>query len=316
MKFELEIIHWLQSIRSPLLDTLFEFFTLFGEEVVVIIVLGAVYWCINKKAGERLGITVFISLGLNSVLKFLIMRPRPFVVDDTIINLRPETSGGYSMPSGHSQTASTLTFGLYQFFKKKYLLIIAIVISTLVALSRMYIGVHYLSDVVVGVLLGIVITYVLYNWLRKKDDLTVINNFILILSVIALIFIFTINIIELNKTTFDSQLFYFNTEAIAKMLGTLVGFVIGIKLENKVVKFSNHNNLFKNILRLVLGLGIIMILRLGLKEIFKLLVNPENLVDDQLFLSILASFFDFLRYVIMVVVGIGLYPIIFKKINI
>ena len=315
MNFELEIIKWLQSYRTPFLDKLFELFTLFGEELVVIAILGGIYWSINKKIGERLGITVFISLGLNSILKAVFMRIRPFMVDSEVINLRPETSGGYSMPSGHTQSASTVFFGVYQFFKKRYLLIIAIVITSLVALSRMYIGVHYLTDVIAGALLGIIITYYLAKYLSKKEDLSKIYNIILIISSLALISLFSYNLIKLSGASFDSETFYFNTEALAKMIGTLVGFVLGVKFEKKYVNFSNHNNLIKNILRFALGIAVVMAFRIGLKEMFKLIIDPETLINDQMFLSIIASLLDFLRYVIMVMVGIGIYPLLFKKIN-
>ncbi len=316
MNFELEIIKWLQSFRTPFLDNLFEFFTIFGEELVVIAILGGIYWSINKRIGERLGITVFISLGLNSLLKAIFMRLRPFMVDTEITNLRPETSGGYSMPSGHTQSASTVFFGVYQFFKRKYLLIIAIIITALVAISRMYIGVHYLTDVLVGAFLGILITYYLAKYLSKKEDLSKIYNIILIISGVALVGLFVYNLISLSGTSFDSETFYFNTEALAKMIGTLAGFVLGVRFENKYVNFLNHNNLLKNILRFALGIAVVMAVRIGLKEIFTLIVNPEELIDNQMFLSILASFLDFLRYVIMVMVGIGIYPLLFKKINI
>lgn len=315
MAFEIAIIKWLQSIRNPFFDSMFEFFTLFGEELIVIAILGGVYWVINKRSGERLGITVFISLGLNSLLKLLIMRPRPFVNNDTIVNLRPETSGGYSMPSGHTQSASTVFFGLYQFFKKRTLLVLAIIITILVAISRMYIGVHYLSDVLVGGVLGIVITFFMYKWLNKKEDLSKIYLVILVLSAISLLAVLIYNFIKLDSSNFDAQTYYFNTEAIAKMLGTLIGFVIGVKFENKFVNFSNHKVLYKNIIRFILGVGVVFITRIILKEFFHLFVNPEALIDEK-FLSVLASIFDFLRYAIMVVVGIGIYPLLFKKINI
>ncbi|MDT8337371.1 MAG: phosphatase PAP2 family protein [Candidatus Izemoplasmatales bacterium] len=316
MEFELQIIRWLQSLRNGFLDTLFEFFTMFGEELIVIAVLGGIYWCVNKKVGERLGITVFISLGFNSLLKVVFMRLRPFMVDESIVNLRPETSGGYSMPSGHAQSASTVFFGVYQFFKKNYLLAIAIVVTTLVSISRMYIGVHYLSDVLAGSLLGIIITYLMYRLIGKREDLSLIYKFILILSLVSLVGFFIYNIVILNKDYFDSFQFYFNTEALAKMFGTLVGFVIGIKLEKKYVNFTNHDNLLKNAIRFVLGITVIFLTRLVLKELFHLIVNPDNLVYDQMFASILASFLDFIRYVIMVIVGLGLYPMLFKKIKI
>ena len=316
MTFEKEIIYWLQSLSSPFLDSLFQIFTMFGEEMVVIAVLGLIYWSINKKVGERLGITVFISLGLNSVLKFIFMRPRPFMVDESIVNLRPETAGGYSMPSGHAQSASTLFFGAYQFLKKRFLLIVAVIITVLVSISRMYIGVHYLSDVVVGSLLGILVTYFLYKWLGKKEDLSLLYKIIFISSIATLIVVFTYNAIKLNEETFNSELFYFNTESLAKMIGTLVGFVIGVKIENKYVNFTNHKNVLKNVIRFVLGVAVVMAARLGLKELFHLVINPENLVDNQIFLSIIASLLDFLRYVIIVIIGLGIYPTLFKKINI
>lgn len=316
MEFELQIIRWLQSIRNDFFDLIFEFFTLFGEELIVIAVLGGIYWCIDKRVGERLGISVFISLGINSLLKFLIMRPRPFMVDSTIENLRPETSGGFSMPSGHTQSAATLFFGVYQFFRRRYLFVIALVITILVAISRMYIGVHYFTDVLVGGLLGYIITLLMYKWIGKKENMDLLYRIILIISLVALVILFVYNIIILNNNYFDSAQFYFNTEALSKMIGTLVGFVVGIKFEKKIVNFSNHQNVMKNIIRFVLGIAVIMAIRLSFKAIFGLIINPDELVDDQMFLSILASFFDFLRYVIMVVVGIGIYPVIFKKIKI
>ncbi len=315
MAFEIEIIKWLQSIRNEFLDFLFEFFTMFGEELLVIAILGGVYWVVNKKVGERLGITVFISLGLNSFLKLVFLRPRPFQVDDSIVNLRPETSGSYSMPSGHTQSASTVFFGLYQFFKKKYLLIVAIVITTLVAISRMYIGVHYLSDVLVGALIGVIITYYMYRWLSKKEDLSKIYFVILVLSSLSLILVLVYYLFKGDSNNFDAQAYYFNTEAIAKMLGTLIGFVLGVKFENKFVNFKNHKDILKNVIRFALGVAIVFATRVVLKEVFHLVVNPENLVDQK-FLSVLASFLDFLRYAIMVLVGIGIYPMLFKKIKI
>lgn len=315
MVFEIEIIKWLQSIRNDFLDFLFEFFTMFGEELIVIAILGGVYWVVNKKAGERLGIIVFLSLGLNSVLKLIFMRPRPFQVDNSIVNLRPETSGSYSMPSGHTQSASTVFFGLYQFFKKRYLLILAIVITSLVALSRMYIGVHYLTDVLAGAAIGIVITYYMYKWLSKKEDLSKIYFVILVVSLLSLVFVLIYYLLKASDSGFDAQAYYFNTEAIAKMLGTLMGFVLGVKFENKYVNFSNHKDVLRNIIRFVLGVAIVFATRLILKEVFHLVVNPENLVDQK-FLSVLASFLDFLRYAIMVLIGIGIYPILFKKIKI
>ncbi|MDA3932606.1 MAG: phosphatase PAP2 family protein [Tenericutes bacterium] len=313
MTFELNIVKWLQENRNGFLDFLFEFFTLFGEEAIIIGVLGLVYWSINKEYGKRLAITIFISAGINSVLKVIIARPRPFLVDDTITNLRPETSSSYSMPSGHTQSAATTFFGLAYFFKKRYLFIFAIIITILVGISRMYIGVHYLSDVLVGGLLGIGIVYGLNYFINRMKKPELLYRLIGAFAFAFLIIFIVIEFVKAKSgTTFDGDLFYFNLETIAKMIGALVGFVVGIEIEQKYVNFENHKNLIRNIIRFVLGIAIVFIIRIVLKEFFSLILSTENL-SDQPGLSIIAIFLDFLRYFIMVVIGIGVYPLSFKK---
>jgi len=119
MSFEIEIILWLQSFRNGFLDALFEFFTMFGEELVIIAILGFVYWCFDKKSGEQIGITVFVSLALNSIIKVIVQRPRPYSVDSRIDRVREATSGGYSFPSGHTQGAASVFGSIAIWFRKR-----------------------------------------------------------------------------------------------------------------------------------------------------------------------------------------------------
>jgi len=312
MGFELEIIHWLQSLRNGLLDHFFEYATMLGEEVILILILGYVYWCHDKLIGEKIGFTVFISLAFNNLLKLIVMRQRPFVVDSTITNLRPETSDGFSFPSGHTQTAATYSFGLYYFIKKRWLLIVAIIITTLVAISRMYIGVHYLTDVLAGALIGIGIAFLVSKYYDKITYMKQIYLALLGLTLLAMVGILVYYYIQ-NTTNgvLDAPTYYEKGSAIIKQLGTISGFVVAILYEKKYVKFENHRILYKNIIRFVLGVGIILLLRLGLKALFGLIVNPENLTN-QGFQSVLAIILDYLRYFIMLFVGIGLYTKLFK----
>jgi membrane-associated phospholipid phosphatase len=314
MKFELELIRWLQEQRNGFFDFLFEFITLFGEELIIIGILGLVYWTINKEIGKRLAMTVFFSIGLNSVLKVMIGRLRPFQVDNTIVNLRPETSGSYAMPSGHTQSASTTFFGLAYFFKKRYLLISAIIITVLVGLSRMYIGVHYLTDVLVGGLLGLLMVYIFNYFLEQLKDP---HRLYRIIGLLALLVFVVFIIIEIIKTdVLIAGDFYHQLETMAKMIGAMVGFVIGIEIERKYVHFENHKNLNNNVLRFIIGIAIVFLLRVLLKEIFSLLIDSDQLTNQSYFIVILALFFDFIRYGFMVIVGIGIYPLLFKKLKI
>lgn len=317
MNFELDIIHWLEGIRTSVFNFFFEGVTMLGEEIVVILVLGVVYWCIDKKVGERLGLTLFVSLTVNSLLKVIVARPRPFVKDPSITPLRPQTAGGYSFPSGHTQSATTLSFGIYYFFKKKWLLIVSIIITLLIAISRMYLGVHYFTDVLVGGLLGFVFAYLAGKYLTDKVNYKKIYIYIIFFVVVALIVMMIINAIRaINPTNgFDAVSFYSAGADMAKMMAAIIGFVGGILFEKSKVNFENHNNFKKNVVRFVAGVGIILLIRIVLKAFFGIIVNPDNLVSGDEFKSSLALLFDFIRYFSMVFVGIAIYPMLFKKLN-
>ncbi|MDD4185001.1 MAG: phosphatase PAP2 family protein [Candidatus Izemoplasmatales bacterium] len=317
MVFELELIKWLQSFRSDLWDFFFQMWTIFGEELVIVGLMGFVYWCYDKKVGEALGITVFVSLVVNSIIKVIVQRPRPFLVDEAITNIRPQTAGGFSFPSGHTQGAATVFGGLAIWIRKRLFSIIVGVIIVMVALSRMYLGVHYLSDVVVGALLALGISYAFYWLLNKLENRTRLYIYLLfgagiIFLVLCFYFIMTV---EATATLTNAQNLYNTLEGVAKMMGAIFGFTIGVLFEHRKVAFSNHRVLWKNLIRFALGVGIVMGVRLGLKFVFGLIVDPEGLAEGELGLATLVVLFDFIRYGAMVLIGIGIYPLAFKRFN-
>jgi len=319
--FELELIKILQSIRSDFFDALFQFFTMFGEELVIIGILGFFYWIYNKKIGESMGISVFISLVLNSTMKTLFQRLRPFQVDSAIENVRPQTSGGYSFPSGHTQGAATVFSSVALFIKKKWMTITSGTIIFLVALSRMYIGVHYLSDVLVGAILGILISTLVFRYLHKNEDNSKIYRFIFLVSAMVLTAITIWHRVLLSNEIMvvghsDATSLFERLEDGYKMVGAMLGFLLGVTYEKKRVNFTHHRNIFKNIVRFGLGVLIVMAIRLGLSAFFDILVHPEELQMGQFFLAFIALVLDFIRYGVMVFIAIGVYPILFKKWNI
>ncbi|MDD3122943.1 MAG: phosphatase PAP2 family protein [Candidatus Izemoplasmatales bacterium] len=318
MAYELELIHWLQSFRNTVMDLFFQFWTLFGEELIIIAILGFLYWCYDKKVGEKVGITVFVSLVFNSIIKVLIMRPRPFVVDSTITNIRPSTAPGYAFPSGHTQGAATTFGSLAIWLKKKWVTIASIVIITFVAISRMYLGAHYLSDVVVGALLGIIIAYGFYIYSKKHEDSSEIYKLILIGSIVIFVlgYIYYLFTADATQSETNALVLYNNLEGVSKMIGAIVGFVVGLQFEQKIVRFSNHKIVWRNGLRFIGGILVVMAVRLILKAVFGLVIDPDNLAEGQLFQSSVAILFDFLRYFAMVFIGIGIYPLVFKEMNI
>ena len=316
MKFELEIIKWLQENRNGFTDFLFEFFTFFGEELVVIGILMFIYWSVNKDYGKRLAVVMFLSVAINRLLKVIISRPRPYLVDSSIENLRPETSGGSSMPSGHTQSASTTFFGVYYGFKRKYLLISAIIITILVGFSRLYLGVHYLTDVITGGLLGMALVYLLNNLLDRVKNIDFWYRIAAVIAFIGFLVFFIFYLIDANRgLVFDGRSFYLKMKSLGQAMAVLIAFVCGLEFERKYVRFTHHKDYKRNIIRFCLGIAIVLILYLGLKGLFRLFVNPETLTN-QMIPSIIAVLFDFIRYFIIVFVAIGLYPISFKKLSI
>ena len=110
----------------------------------------------NKKIGNLIWVNIAISTLLNQILKFIIQRPRP--TEFRIIDER-----GYSFPSGHSMISATfygfLIYLIYKNVKNKYLkyslIIMLVILILLIGTSRIYLGVHYTSDVLAGFLIAI-----------------------------------------------------------------------------------------------------------------------------------------------------------------
>ena len=323
MTFEIELIRWMQSLGNGFWDAFFTFWTFFGEETVIIALMGFLYWCWDKKSGEYVGLTVFASQVANSVLKLGFQRLRPFQVDSSIRNVRPSTATGFSFPSGHTQGAASVFGSVALWFRKRWLSIASAVVIVMVAISRMYLGAHFLTDVLVGGLLGIGIAFGIQFLLERVKDrqkvyFWMLGGTILLLGIMTLVMLLTV---EGTLEATDTAIYYDKLEGFYKMAGASFGFVFGIAYEKKKVGFANHRVWWKNAIRLGLGIGVVMAVRLGLSAVFDLLVNTDVASADNIlfagnfFPTTLGLFLDFLRYALMVFAGIGLVPLFFKKVN-
>lgn len=277
MEFELNIIRAIQSIANPFLDGLFQFITMFGEEAILIPLIAVIYWAFNKKMGEYIAYASLTSVLVNGAIKDIFKAKRP-IGEPGIRSLKVETATGYSFPSGHTQGTASFWGAIAIYLKKNYMYVVSSLIIILVAISRLYLGVHYPKDVLFGAIFGILtsfITYKLFNKVNNKISLY-FGTFIVFMPV----------------------LLYAHSADFIKGMGTFLGFALGIYVEKKYVNFSVEGKSANKILRVVIGLTILILLKVGLKAVF-----PNKLV------------FHFLRYFIIVFFGIGLYPAIFKKLK-
>lgn len=117
------------------------------------LLLPVIYWCLDKHLGARLGALFLGSVLLNFFLKDLFMLPRP--EGNQVRILYPESGGGYGFPSGHAQGNTTVWGYLMSRYPGRAFWALGLTIIFLVSLSRLYLGVHYPSDVVGGVALAV-----------------------------------------------------------------------------------------------------------------------------------------------------------------
>lgn len=145
------LILWLQSLGQGLYGPM-AFFTFLGTEEFYLLVLPALYWCLDAGLGLRIGLILLTSAGLNSALKQAFGWPRPFWVEPQVQALSVENSFG--LPSGHAQNAMALWGRLGAWFRRRWALLGAGLLILLISLSRLYLGVHYPADVLAGWLVG------------------------------------------------------------------------------------------------------------------------------------------------------------------
>ena len=168
--FDLPILDWIAAnLWNPVLDVLMPLITLLGDAGIFWIAIAVALLCTKKYRKIGLGMAIAMAIGLlvcNVTLKPLVMRPRPYDyqadVFQKIIPLLVEKQHDFSFPSGHT-IASFEAATVIAINNKKWG-IAAMVLAVLIAFSRMYLYLHYPTDVLASVVLGIAFAY-LGNWL-------------------------------------------------------------------------------------------------------------------------------------------------------
>ncbi len=179
-----------EHIWNPVLDVIMKIITLSGEEGIIFILFALAFFIIGVLKGnekyKKIGVAVAVSLAFmlvanNLILKEVIARVRPFNFDWTQYSWGGEFNypdivskpSSWSFPSGHSSSAFAACFAIF-FYNKKWGTP-ALIFAAVMAFSRIYVHVHYCTDVLAGAvvgiiyaLIGILITKYIYNFLNEK----------------------------------------------------------------------------------------------------------------------------------------------------
>ena len=168
MSFELEILNQLQKLHTPVLDKIMVFITNLGSAGIIWIILTVVCLIIprTRKVGWVMAASLIVDLILcNGILKNLVARIRPCDVNKSI-QLLIERPWDYSFPSGHTAASFASVTALYLAGEKK-LWKLALALGCVISFSRMYLYVHYPTDILGGVIIGILSGVLGYKIIRR-----------------------------------------------------------------------------------------------------------------------------------------------------
>jgi membrane-associated phospholipid phosphatase len=274
-----------------------QFFSFLGTEDFFMLALPILYWCVDSMLGIRVALILMLSTNINCAFKLAFQGPRPYWYSPQVRALAAETSFG--VPSGHAQIATTLWGLLAAFLRKWWAWLAAILLILLIGLSRLYLGVHFPHDVLLGWLIGGLILWLtlrfwdpVLNWAKKLSV-----GWQVLAAFLASLLLFLLPIIPfiwLKATNWqppqDWAMFAKDALAlssVATVAGTFFGMLAGVIWLARAGGFQTRGLWWQLVLRYLLGIAGVFIIRYGLKFIFP---AGENA---------LAYFFGYLRYTVI-----------------
>jgi len=241
--------------------------------------------------------TGMIGTSVNQFLKILCRVPRPWVRDPgfTIVESARAAAGGYSFPSGHTQNAVGVIGGVARFTKNRAVRVVCIVLAALVAFSRMYLGVHYPTDVGFGLVCGLILVFALYPMFDKMDEnakpVTILFWAAAVFSLISALFVQ----FHAWPADTDAANYYESLKALYMIFGCTLALTVGVPVEAKYIRFETAAPWWAQILKTVLGLALVMGLRAALKPGLALIFGANPLADG-------------IRYCLMVLFVVLVWP--------
>lgn len=164
---QLTFLHYLQSMRSPLLNAFFQFLNFFDSDYSAILLVAFVWLGISVKWGRRIGFLLIVDALINFAAKCLLGWPRPCLFDPQLPLVSTSTSFG--CPSGGTQMAFVLGCVLIYCWKSKWAWPIGLGYALLIGFSRLFLGVHFPIDVLGGWILGLGVFFLFVNTVEQIE---------------------------------------------------------------------------------------------------------------------------------------------------
>ena len=303
----MQLLYWFESIRTPFLDTVMSLVTRLGEEAFFLLAALLVFWCVDKRRGYYLMTVGFVGTLASQWLKVACAVPRPWVKDPafTIVESAHSAATGYSFPSGHTQCAVGYLGGIARFTGRWWLRTACIVLALLVAVSRMYLGVHTPADVGVGLLIALVLVLTLYPLL--ESTLWFPNRMYAIIAAMLVLAGAFAAYMELTvPPAGDTQALleaYENWASAHKnaysLLGAVAGVLVVYAFDSKVLQFPTRAPWWGQLLKLAGGIALTLAVKAALKAPLLALCGGHDAAHA-------------LRYFLVVLVAGCLWPMTFR----
>lgn len=280
MEFQADILRAIQSVSTPFLDLVMQLVTILGEQTFLVPVAAFLFWCVSKELGYWLcGCAAAGNLAVNA-LKAVFAVARPIGIEGIRV-LRASTATGTSFPSGHTQAGANFFASLAQATGRRRFYTLTAAVSALIAVSRLYCGVHWPMDVLAGLSIGILLPLLIWRLYRRiSPDRRPL--FFLGMTLLFTPFLFLGG----------------NVGDLWKSFGFSLGIAAGNYLEQRYVRFGTGVGFRKLALRYLLGMGIVVLFYAAMK-----LGLPEG------------NLFSLIRYFILPVVMLAGWPALFQKLG-
>ncbi len=307
---EILVTYFVQGIGAWVLPIM-QFFSFIATDEFFMLVMPILYWCVDTVIGMRVGVVILMSSSVVDIIKMLCRFPRPYWIFSKVQAFAQETTFG--LPSGHTQKAVAIWGTLATTYKKTWLWILSIFMIIMVAISRLYLGVHFLSDVMIGLLITIlfIVIYMkletpVVQWAKKQSlwTIAIVSLIVTIIPVLVIAVIRNANTDwQIPATWLVEGIDPFNMEGILTINGILFGMLIGYAWLHRAGGFEVKGSPGQLILRYLLGVAGILAIRYGLKFIF-----PETT-------DLLGNSLRFIRYGVIGLWLTALAPFLFIKLK-
>lgn len=277
LEFGLETTRWMQE-NFPQLEGIMRVMRESGTEQFYLVFLPLLYWCINKRFATHLVVLFFITLAVNSIAKHGLRGPRPHWLDPSL-GLGAEDPQ-YGVPSNHMQTATVIYLLAASWLKRGWVWVLASAGVILMGISRIYLGDHFIHDVVLGFLLAIILLVGYWVWNKAYAEgfaRRILGQrvfFSLLVPIgFAVIYVLILLLIgEPDTSQFGNDLIGVaereGIDGVVTAVGALVGIFLGFQLEASRVRFRSDGPTWKRIVRYVIGMVIAVLIWGGLRAVF------------------------------------------------